>query len=60
MEKNRRPFKVGERVIIRLPVGQIVEATIRAVIERTDGIHLQVDWGYDQTALIEEWQVVTE
>jgi hypothetical protein len=40
--------------------GQIVEATIRAVIERTDGIHLQVDWGYDQTALIEEWQIVQE
>jgi hypothetical protein len=60
MEQKKRQFKRGDSVTIRLPVGQIVEVTIRAVIEDTDGVHLQVDWGYDQTALIHERDVVSE
>jgi hypothetical protein len=60
MEKKRRQSKVGEHILVRFPVGKIEEVTIRAVIEGTDGVHLQVDWGYDQTALIEEWQVIKE
>jgi hypothetical protein len=57
--KKKREYKVGQTILVKLS-GQIAEATIRAVIERTDGLHLQVDFGYDQTALIEEWQVVQE
>jgi len=60
MEKKRRQFKVGERVKVSIPVGQIVDATIRAVIDSTEGIKLQVDWGYDQTALIHERDVLSE
>jgi hypothetical protein len=30
------------------------------VIEQTDGLRLQVDFGKEQTALIHEWQVVKE
>jgi hypothetical protein len=59
MEKKRQ-IKRGDSVVIRLPVGQIVEVTVRAVIEDTDGVHLQVDWGHDQTALIHERDVVRE
>jgi hypothetical protein len=59
MEKKKQQFKRGDSVIIRLPVGQIVEVTIRAVIEETDGVHLQVDGGYDQTGLIHERDVVS-
>ena len=35
----------------------IVEGTVRAIVERTDGIHLQVDYGNDETALLELWRV---
>jgi hypothetical protein len=38
--------------------GNIVDATIKAVITETDGLRLQVDFGFNQTALIHEWQVV--
>jgi hypothetical protein len=51
-------FKVGDRVKVSVPPGQIVDATVKAVIERTDGIHLQVDYGNDQTALVDSRQVV--
>jgi hypothetical protein len=39
---------------------QIMDAVIRAVIEHTDGLRLQVDFGHEQTALIHEWQVVKD
>jgi hypothetical protein len=38
--------------------GRIVDATIKAIIDRTDGKRLQVDFGNDETALIHLWQVV--
>ncbi len=37
---------------------KIVDATVKAVIERTDGKRLQVDFGKDETALVHLWQVV--
>ncbi len=55
-----RQFKVGERVKVSLPLGHIVDATIRAIVERTDGVHLQVDYGQDQTALVSVRQIVAE
>jgi hypothetical protein len=36
----------------------MVEATVKAVIERTGGKRLQVDFGKDETALVYLWQVV--
>jgi hypothetical protein len=51
-------FAVGDRIKINLHTGRIVEATIKAVINRTDGPRLQVDFGKDETALIRSWQVV--
>ena len=56
--KNKREFKVGDRVKVSLPVGRIVDATIRAVVEHIDGLKLQVDFGHEQTALIDVRQVV--
>jgi hypothetical protein len=38
--------------------GKIVDATIKALIPQTDGVRLQVDFGFNQTALIHERQVV--
>jgi hypothetical protein len=60
MEKKKRQFKRGDFVKVSLPVGQIVEATIRAVIESTEGVQLQVDFGHEQTALVHERDVVSE
>jgi hypothetical protein len=59
MEKKRQ-FKRGDFVRVSLPVGQIVEATVRAVIESSEGIRLQVDFGHEQTALVDERDVLSE
>jgi hypothetical protein len=47
-----------ERLKVDLHTGRIVDATVKAIIERTDGKRLQVDFGKDGTALIHLWQVV--
>ena len=60
MEQKKRQFKRGDFVRVSLPVGQIVEATIRAVIESTEGVQLQVDFGHEQTALVHERDVISE
>jgi hypothetical protein len=60
MEQKKRQFKRGDFVRVSLPVGQIVEATIRAVIESTEGVQLQVDFGHEQTALVDERDVISE
>ena len=57
---NKKPeaeYKVGDRVTVILSRGRIVEATVRAVVERTDGVQLQVDYGHDETGLIGLWQI---
>jgi hypothetical protein len=33
--------------------GKIVDAVIKAIIDKTDGLHYQVDFGKEQTALSE-------
>jgi hypothetical protein len=40
--------------------GKIVDAVIKAIIEKTDGLHYQIDFGNEQTALISERQVVKD
>jgi molybdopterin-binding protein len=52
-------FKAGQTVIVKIN-GIPQEARIRAVISRTDGDHLQVDFGKDQTALVSVKDVVEE
>ena len=51
-------YAVGDHVKVNLHTGRIVDATVKAVIEHTDGKRLQVDFGKDETALIYLWQVV--
>ena len=43
--------KVGDHVLVKLSVGRIVEATIKAVVETTEGVRLQMSFG-EETALI--------
>ena len=53
-----RKYKVGDHVLVKLSGGRIVEATIKAITESTEGIRLQVDFGFDETALVYGWQIV--
>jgi hypothetical protein len=46
-----REHKVGDRVLVRLSAGRIVGATIKAVIETTDGVRVQMSFG-DETSRI--------
>jgi hypothetical protein len=48
---------VGDHLSVKLSGGRIVEATIKAIVEKTDGVRLQVSFG-NETALIYLWQVV--
>ena len=52
--------KVDDSILVKLSGGRIVEATIKAIIDTTEGIRLQVDFGFDETALVYDWQVVEE
>jgi hypothetical protein len=52
-----RKYKVGDHLLVKLTSSRIVEATVKAVIETTDGVRLQVSFG-EETALIYLWQVV--
>jgi len=54
---DEHQFKVGDSVSITLHTGRIVDGTVRAIVEKTDGIRLQVDYGKDETALVELWRV---
>ncbi len=52
-----KDYKVGDHVMIKLSGGRLVEADIKAVINTTDGVRLQVGFG-EETARIYVWQVV--
>ena len=56
MPKQR---KVGDRVLVKLSGGRIVEATIKAIVDTTEGVRLQVSFG-EETGMIYLWQVVEE
>ena len=59
-DDNLSEFEVGDRVKVNLHTGRIVDATVKAVIDRTDGKRLKVDFGKDETALVHLWQVVEQ
>jgi hypothetical protein len=50
-------FKAGDAVSVTLHTGRIVDGTVRAIVEQPDGKLLQVDYGNDETALVELWRV---
>jgi len=55
-----RKFEVGQQIRVNLlPTGRIEQAIIRAIVERSDGPSLRVDFG-EQTALIRAWQVMKD
>jgi transcription antitermination factor NusG len=58
--ENSRQFNVGDKIRVNLHHGKFEDATIRAVISEEDGVELQIDFGYEQTALIPVSQVVQD
>lgn len=58
-ERNINDFAVGDHVKVNMHRGRIVDGTVKAVVNRTDGPRLQVDFGNDETALIHFQQIVT-
>ncbi len=50
-------FKVGDRIMVQLTAGRLVDAEIKAIIETIQGKRLQVSFG-EETARIYAWQVV--
>jgi hypothetical protein len=59
MVPNKQP-KVGDKIRVSMHGGKIVDAVIKAIIDKTDGLQHQIDFGNQQTALISERQVVKE
>ena len=55
-----KQHKVGDHVLVKLSGGRIEQSVVRAVIETTGGLKLQLDFGHEETALVHEWQVVEE
>jgi len=55
-EKVEKPYAVGDKVLVKLSGGRLVEGTVKAISDKTDGQRLQVS--FDQrTALLHLWQV---
>jgi hypothetical protein len=54
---SERQFKIVDKIQANLH-GRVIDATVRTVVEYTHGIKLQVDFGRDETALVELRQVL--
>ena len=52
--------KVGDKIRVNMHSGKIVDATVKAIIDSTDGVKYQVDFGFRRTAPINEWQIVKD
>jgi hypothetical protein len=52
-----KSHKVGDHIRVSMHGGRIVEAVVKAIIEKTDGLHYQVDFGNGQTALVRASQL---
>jgi hypothetical protein len=53
-----KSYKVGDHIRVVMYGGKIVGAVIKAIIDRTDGLHYQIDFGNEQTALVRASQIV--
>jgi hypothetical protein len=53
-----KPHKVDDHIRVSMHGSKIVDAVIKAVLDATDGLKYQVDFGKDQTATVLERQIV--
>jgi small-conductance mechanosensitive channel len=57
---SSRQFEVGDKIRVSMHGGKIVDAVIKAILDTTDGLKYQIDFGKDQTATISERLVVKD
>ena len=55
-----RKFAVGDKIRVSMHGGKIVDAVINAILDTTDGLKYQVDFGHDQTATVSDRQIVKD
>jgi hypothetical protein len=61
MPKKPEPqYAVGDKIRVNLYHGKIEDAVVRAIVQHDDGFKLQVDFGHEQTALIDPRQIVED
>ena len=56
-QDDERQFKVGDTITVKLHDGRKVDATIRAVFQQDGETKMNIDFGHEETATIELWQV---
>ena len=56
-ESENGNYKVGDQIKAKLHDGRKVDATIRAVFQQDGETKLNIDYGHEETATIEIWQV---
>jgi hypothetical protein len=57
-EEDGKQYKLGDKIIAKLHDRRKVDATIRAVFQQDGETKLNIDYGHEETATIELWQVV--
>ena len=50
-------YAVGDQIKVKLHDGRKVDATIRAVFHQNGEMKLNIDYGHEETATIELWQL---
>jgi hypothetical protein len=50
-------YAVGDKVTAKLHDGRKVDATVRAVFQQDGETKMNIDFGHEETATIELWQV---
>jgi hypothetical protein len=58
-KKTPKEFKPGQVIRVKLSNGRIEEARINHVLRESDSTKL-LDFGHDETALVELWQVMED
>jgi len=53
-------FNAGDRVLVSISSGSLVDATVKATIYHRGEARLQVEFGNNETAVVELWQVRRE
>ena len=48
---SSKELKVGDKIKVNMHAGKIVDATVKAIIDSTDGVKYQVDFGFDRTGV---------
>ena len=59
-KKIPKEYKPSQPILVKLSGGRIVEARVNHLIQDRNGTKLQVDFGHDETALVELWPVLED